>query len=209
MRQRQFIDTHKAITPLVVLGLMAWYGQWHSMTAWVYLALHGSYGMLWLIKSRTFPDRQWDQDCSLLYGLLIWATLTLYWIAPWMITAWDIQAPPWLIGICTSAFVFGVFLHFTADMQKHNSLALRPGLITTGLWSRTRNPNYLGELLIYAGFTSLAMHWLPLTALAAVVLLLWFPNMLRKDKSLSRYTEFAEYKARSGRLLPKLFRGAL
>jgi steroid 5-alpha reductase family enzyme len=37
----------------------------------------------------------------------------------------------------------GIFLHFAADMQKHISLALRPGqLVTEGLWSRTRNPNY-------------------------------------------------------------------
>jgi protein-S-isoprenylcysteine O-methyltransferase Ste14 len=204
VRQKHFIDSHKALTPLVVLALMAWYEQWQNVTAWVYLALHGTYGLLWLLKSHTFPDKQWEQPCPLWYGLLIWATLTLYWIAPWMITAWSLTAPPWLLGLCISAFAFGVFLHFSADMQKHQHLALQPGLMTTGLWSRTRNPNYLGELLIYMGFTALAMHWLPLLTLAVVVVGLWLPNMWRKDRSLSRYAEFADYKARSGLLFPRL-----
>ncbi len=30
------------------------------------------------------------------------------------------------------------------------------------------------------------------------------PNMLKKDKSLSRYPEFAEYKRHSGLVIPKL-----
>ncbi|PSN17333.1 steroid 5-alpha reductase, partial [filamentous cyanobacterium CCP5] len=34
------------------------------------------------------------------------------------------------------------------------------------------------------------------------------PNMRKKDESLSRYPEFADYRARSGLLLPQLFRGA-
>ncbi|NER47295.1 MAG: steroid 5-alpha reductase, partial [Symploca sp. SIO1A3] len=33
----------------------------------------------------------------------------------------------------------------------------------------------------------------------------FIPNMLKKDKSLSRYPEFEEYKANSGLLLPQLF----
>ena len=30
----------------------------------------------------------------------------------------------------------------------------------------------------------------------------WVPNMLKKDASLSRYPEWAEYKARSWRFIP-------
>ena len=70
--------------------------------------------------------------------------------------------------------------------------------------SHTRNPNYLGELLIYAGFSSLAAEWawVPACVLAAFLVIIWGPNMRRKDKSLSRYPEFAEYKRRSGLIIP-------
>jgi steroid 5-alpha reductase family enzyme len=48
-------------------------------------------------------------------------------------------------------------------MQKYVSLQLNPGqLISNGFFQRTRNINYFGELLIYAGFGLLAMHWLPI-----------------------------------------------
>lgn len=90
-------------------------------------------------------------------------------------------------------------------MQKHVQLSLRPGLITTGMFARCRNPNYFGELLIYLGFASLARHWAPLAALGLFVIAIWIPNMLKKDRSLARYPEFAAYKKRSALFIPFLF----
>jgi steroid 5-alpha reductase family enzyme len=87
-------------------------------------------------------------------------------------------------------------------MQKHVTLSLQKGLIQDGLWSRCRNPNYFGELLIYAGFSSLAMHWAPLAALALFVGAVWIPNMRKKDRSISRHEGFAEYKKRSKLFIP-------
>lgn len=205
MKQKHFIDSHKGATSLAVLAMMAFYDQWANVTAWVYLALHGTYGILWVLKSRSFPDRQWEQQTSLGFGLVIWASLSLYWIAPWLITSRGIQAPPWLIGLCVAMYGVGVFYHFTADMQKHVALQLRPGLITDGLWATNRNPNYFGELLIYAGFSLLAMHWVPLAALSLFVAAVWLPNMRRKDRSLSRYPQFGEYRARSRLFIPFVF----
>ena len=68
----------------------------------------------------------------------------------------------------------------------------------------SRNPNYLGEMLIYASFALLAMHGLPWLVLAGFWLGVFLPNMRRKDESLARHPEFAAWKARTGLLLPKL-----
>jgi steroid 5-alpha reductase family enzyme len=90
-------------------------------------------------------------------------------------------------------------------MQKYISLKLIPGrLITTGLMARTRNMNYFGELLIYGSFVLLALHWLPTAILMAWVLFIWVPNMLRKDRSLSRYPDFKAYKERTKLFIPFL-----
>lgn len=207
MKQKYFIDSHKAITPLAILALMAFYGQWYNPTAWVYFGLHGSYGLLWVLKSRIFGDRQWEQPTGWGYGLVIWGGLTLYWLAPWLITSRSVEAPPWLLGLCVFGYGLGVFLHFAADMQKSTALALRPGeLITDGLFARTRNPNYLGELLIYLSFALLALHWAPLLVVALFLVVVWIPNMRRKDRSLARYPAFADYRSRSGLLIPKAIR---
>lgn len=97
----------------------------------------------------------------------------------------------------------GLFWHFVSDMQKDMSLKLNPGsLITDGLWGVVRNPNYFGELLIYLGFSLLAFHWAPLLAIAFFLITVWIPNMRRKDASLSRYPEFADYRARTKLFIP-------
>src|SRR5512144_3101983 len=97
LKPKYFIDSHKGLTGLAVLAMIAIYHQWENPTAWVYLGMHGTYGILWVLKSRIFPDKQWDQPCSLWYGLYIWGGLTLYWIAPWLIALRGLQAPGWLL----------------------------------------------------------------------------------------------------------------
>jgi len=206
MKQKYFINSHKAVTFLAVLGMMTWFQQWDNPTAWIYLALHGTYGILWVVKSRIFPDKQWEKDKGLFYGLFIWAGLTLYWIAPFIITSQNVQAPFWLLGLSVSMYTFGIFFHYAADMQKHIQLKYNPGhLIDDGLMARVRNINYFGELLIYLGFGILTMHWLPLLVIALYLVVTWFPNMYKKEKSLSRYPGFVEYKRKSKLFIPFLF----
>lgn len=206
MKQKHFIDSHKAVTGLFILALIAYYHQWQNPTAWIYLGLHGTYGILWVLKSRIFPDRQWEQTTGWAYGLYIWGGLSLYWVAPWLLMARGVQAPAWYLGACTSLNIFGVFFHFAADMQKYTALQLRPGyLIEDGLFTRVRNINYFGELLIYAGFGLLAMHWLPVVILLVWVMLIWLPNMRRKERSLARYPGFTAYKERTRLFIPFLF----
>lgn len=203
---KYYIDSHKGLTGPFVLGLIAYYHAWDNLLAWIYLALHGTYGVLWVLKSRYFGDKNWERRVGLGVALYTWGGLSLYWVTPWLIVSHrNHPIAPWMVGLCIAMYSFGVFLHFASDMQKHMSLAYRRGtLLTDGLWSLSRNPNYLGELFIYLGFSLLAMHWIPLAALGAFVVTVWIPNMRRKDRSLSRYPEFAAYKAQTKLLIPYL-----
>ncbi len=203
MRQRHAIDLHKLLTAPVVLAMMFAYGGF-SATAWLYLALHGSYGWMWLYKSAAFPDRQWEEPASPREALQLFLGLGLYWIAPWLIVSRDVEAPPWILALAVGLWGFGTLLHFGADAQKHFVLRARPGLITDGFFARTRNPNYLGEILIYAGFATLSMHWVPWLVNLAYWLGVFLPNMRKKDESMSRYPEWEAYVARTGLLLPRL-----
>lgn len=198
-----FIDTHKGSNALAILALMAHFDAWHNETAWVYLALHGTYGALWITKSRVFPDKQWEQPVPWSTGLATWAFLSLYWVAPYLITSRDLHAQPWLLGLCVALWGVGIFLHFASDMQKHMHLQLAPGtLLTTGLWGRCRNPNYLGEFLVYLPFCLLGMHWATMVVLGLAVFAIWLPNMIKKDRSLARYPGFAAWRERSWLFVP-------
>ena len=190
----------------MVLFLIYLFGRWDNSTAWIYLALHGSYGMMWVLKSMIFPDKTWDAKCSIWYGLYIWGGLTLYWISPFIITSSPVYNSPMYLGLMVAIFAMGVFFHYAADMQKYSHIKLQPGnLITDGMMHRCRNTNYFGELLIYLSFALLSYHWIPIVVLASFMCIIWFPNMRRKDKSLSRYTEYEEYKKRTSLLIPFLW----
>ena len=110
-----------------------------------------------------------------------------------------------LVATAIALNILGVFLHYGSDAQKYYTLKYRSGLITEGFFARCRNPNYLGEILIYLAFAMLAMHWLPFVILGGLIAGVFIPNMLKKDQSLSRYPEFNVYKGNSGLLFPKLF----
>lgn len=207
MPRKFFIDTHKGVTFLAILIMIGIFHQWSNPAAWIYLALHGTYGMLWVFKSRVFPDRKWEEKINPWWGIFYyWGGMTLYWVAPFLITSRSVQAPPWLMALVISLYTLGVFLHFTADMQKFVQLQHNPGqLITDGMLRRTRSINYFGELLIYGAFALLAMHWLPFAILGLVIVIEWLPNMNRKDHSLSRYPEFAEYRRTTRKFIPFLY----
>ena len=88
-------------------------------------------------------------------------------------------------------------------MQKHSYLKLNPGkLIKDGMFLKNRNTNYLGELFIYLGFSLLAVDWFPLICLMIIIVIIWIPNMIKKDKSLSKYPDFKDYKKKSKIFFP-------
>lgn len=203
MKSKYAINLHKGLTFFVVLGLMFVY-QNYTLGAWVYLALHGTYGFLWLLKDRIFPDAQWEQPISIPQGIFIFIMLILYWIAPFILISSGTVPPLPLVALAISGNIFGVFLHFASDAQKYYTLKYQKGLITEGFFARCRNTNYLGEILIYSSFAMLSQHWLPFLILGTLITIVFIPNMLKKDKSLSRYPDFEEYKRCSGMLFPNL-----
>ncbi len=212
MKQKHFIDFHKGINSIFILLLMYYFDSWNNIVAWIYLALHGTYGYMWILKSKIFPDRQWESKTTIRYGLFIWLGLSLYWISPYIIISGNSILPfsipmyPIYIFFCLTIYIFGVFLHFTSDIQKYIQLKYNPSnLIDNGMFKLLRNTNYLGELLIYLGFSLLALDWTPIIALMIFIIFIWIPNMYKKDTSLSKYSEFKKYKSKTKRFIPFLW----
>ena len=203
-----YINAHKILVIPVVLALMWAYDNW-SIAAFVYLGMHGTYSLLWLVKESTFPDRRFQEPQPIWIGILfIFLPLAGYYAAPFLLISRHSILPPYLFAIVIALFTIGVFLHFVGDAQKYYTLKVKPGLIEEGLFSRTRNPNYLGEILIYVAYALMALHWLPFLVLGGWIFGFFVRNMLKKDQSLSRHPGFREYKQRTGLLFPRLLRGA-
>jgi hypothetical protein len=56
--------------------------------------------------------------------------------------------------------------------------------------------------MIYLGFALMVWHWLPFLVLAWVWGGLFTANMMAKEASMSRYLEWAAYKARTHWVIP-------
>jgi hypothetical protein len=54
------VNAHKILVTPIVLALMWHFHNW-SAAAFLYLGLHGTYSLLWLIKQAVFPDTRFAQ----------------------------------------------------------------------------------------------------------------------------------------------------
>ncbi len=190
------------------LGFLIWWYDNHSVAAWIYLALHGGYGVVWLIKDLAFPDPGWQKRITLLGGVNAFlGVLGWYWVFGWLLISgtadptYPLPEPAWF-ALCITLCLVGSVIMIAADAQKFYTLRLRKGLITDGLHRWVRHPNYLGEMMIYGSFALMVWHWLPFVVLAWVWIGVFAVNMLHKEASMSRYPEWAEYRQRSWWLIP-------
>ena len=136
---------------------------------------------------------------------------------PWQKTARRLRVP---LGFATAAIFFlfarpsprllalslplvlpGLFLRgYAAGYVKKNAELTR-----TGPYAHTRNPLYLGSMLIAFGFALAAGRvWLGVL-LAALFLAIYWPTILSEETFLrGAFPEFEAYAAKVPRLLPRL-----
>ena len=115
-------------------------------------------------------------------------------------------------------WVFGFAIEVIADLQK-NRFNANPDnkgkFIQTGLWSRSRHPNYFGEIVLWVGVTVIALpvlrgwQWVTLISPVFVTLLLTrisgVPLLEKKaDKKWGGQEDYESYKKRTPVLIPRL-----
>ena len=201
------INFQKAGTFFFLLGLIAYFEN-YSTTAWIYTAMHGSYGLVWILKDVAFPDPNWQRRITIGGGINAFVTvLGWYWVFGWLLISGTVQPDyplpdyAWYC-LCISLCIVGSVIMIAADAQKYFTLRVQRGLITDGMHRYIRHPNYLGEIMIYGSFALMVWHWLPALVLAWVWLGIFAVNMISKEASMSRYPEWASYKKRTWWLVP-------
>src|SRR4051812_41818721 len=104
------------------------------------------------------------------------------------------------IGVVISAIGLGLRAYASGYVKKAQELA------TTGPYAYTRNPLYLGSMIIAAGFAIAARNWWLAAGMAAMFVVIYVP-VIRFEEDLLRGLfpgEFEAYMARVPRLLPRL-----
>ena len=121
-----------------------------------------------------------------------------------------------LIGFLVWAFGFGI--EVIADAQKNHfnaDPANKGKFIQTGLWSRSRHPNYFGEIVLWVGVAVIALpvlqgwQWIGLISPVFVTLLITrvsgVPLLEKKaDKKWGGQADYEAYKKSTPVLIPRL-----
>lgn len=115
----------------------------------------------------------------------------------------------WIIGFGFEAIADSQKSQFNADPKNKGKF------IQTGLWSRSRHPNYFGEIVLWIGVTIIALpvlqswQWIALISPIFVALLITrisgVPMLEQKaDKKWGGQADYEAYKKNTPVLIPKL-----
>lgn len=115
----------------------------------------------------------------------------------------------WLIGFAIEVAADSQKSSFNADPKNKGKF------IETGLWSRSRHPNYFGEIALWIGITIITLpvlqgwQWIALISPVFVILLLTRVSGIpllekRADEKWGGQADYESYKARTPILIPKL-----
>ena len=153
---RDIINIQKGGTFFAMLYLMYHFKNF-STGPFMYLALHGMYGIIWIMKDYTFGDPSFQVKTSLGTALSTVLILLAYWYNGYaLMSGVGIQSPtPERMCTALLCFIIGAIFMMGSDLQKNITLKYKKGLIDDGFFKYTRNPNYFGEILIYGSFSIL------------------------------------------------------
>lgn len=124
--------------------------------------------------------------------------------AVYLIELWRRQPSPTAIAWSLLLVIPGLWLRgYASGYVKKNR-----ELTQTGPYAYTRNPLYLGSILIAAGFAVALMSWPVAAMLAAMFLIIYVPVIASEERFLrSTFADFEAYCRRVPRLFPRFSAG--
>lgn len=202
LKLKNVVNFQKGGTFFYTLMLMEYFKN-YNITSYIYLALHGTYGMIWLIKDKIMPDSNWERKITIPSAILSFIlVLGPYWMFPYYTVKNKIDADHFTIFSAISLHTLGIVLMMASDSQKYFTLQIKRKLINNGWFAKIRNTNYLGEMMIYFSYALLSRRKESFLILAYVWSLLFIPNMLNKDKRILKKDGGQEYIKKSNMLIP-------
>jgi steroid 5-alpha reductase family enzyme len=229
MQTEKFFDLTGSLTYISVTIIAVIFSKGADVRSILLAALV----MIWAIRLGSFlfgrirkagKDDRFDEIKPSFFRFLNTWTIQGLWVTFTMAAA--------LVAITTSArkeldafavvgfliWVFGFAIEVMADSQKSRFSANpenKGRFIQTGLWSRSRHPNYFGEIVLWVGVAIIAVpvlqgwQWVALISPLFVTLLLTrvsgVPLLENKaDKKWGGQEDYESYKKKTPVLIPKL-----
>ena len=114
---RYTVNFMKGTMMFYLFALMIYFDNF-SLGAWTYLALHGSYGFLWLAKDLVFPDPLTQAKMPVVSWLILVVPVLLPYqmIGFWMMSGTENRNPSYeRVFVAYTMYVFGVVMMMVTD----------------------------------------------------------------------------------------------
>ena len=202
------INVAKIVTIFCLITLAFVYGI-NGERQIIYLCLHISYCLWWLLEQWLFPQRR-QQLFTEKVGILTLAIVILFvgvfYCLPGYFAFTNPNPVSYLtIAITLPLYIFGSLINTGADVQKMVAKSMGGGLVKDGIWRSVRHINYLGDLMRYTSFSLIAGNWWAFL-LPGIITLLYVQRINQKEQSMvNKYSDFVAYQQNSSRLLPWLW----
>ena len=199
------INTAKVITILCLISLALIYGI-NDTRQVIYLCLHISYCLWWLLEQWLFPQRRqqlFTEKVGILTFILVLLFVGIFYALPGYLAFTNPNPVSYLtIALALPLYIFGSLINTGADIQKMVAKSMRGGLVKDGIWRSVRHINYLGDLMRYTSFSIVAGQ-LWAFVLPGIITLVYWQRIRQKEKAMAeKYPEFPAYQQNSSRLIP-------
>ena len=200
------VNIQKGGTIIIMYLLMLYFNNF-STGAYIYLSLHGSYGIIWVIKDLIFPDKSMHVKTCLIPVCALIGLLLLYWGMGFeMMFGLGIQEPNNLrIFLSFFIYSFGLVFMLCSDLQKYIILRYKKILVNNYFLAWNRNTNFLGEIMIYFSFAFIVGRIECYLLLIFVWSTFFAGRIYLKEKSLEKKKGYDLYIKNSYLILFKFF----
>jgi steroid 5-alpha reductase family enzyme len=233
LRTERFFDLTGSATFFVISVVLVLLTPMPDARSWILAGMV----MLWAARLGSFlamrvhkagSDGRFDEiKGSPLRFLQVWviqgAWVSLTAAAAWIAISTDAAARPplgWLSIVGVVVWALGMVVEIVADAQKsafRKDPRNRDEFIRTGLWSRSRHPNYFGEIVIWVGVFITAApvltgwQWVAVLSPLFVILLLTRVSGIplleaRAEKKWGDRADYIAYRDSTPVLVPRLTR---
>lgn len=230
MQSERFFDLTGSLTYISVTTIALLLSSDIDSRAWLLWALvivwAGRLGtFLFLRVLKAGKDARFDELKPSFFRFLntwtlqaLWVTLTVG-AALAAITTTNRRPLGWVAVIGLMIWLVGFGIEALADAQKNRfrqDPANKGRFIRSGLWSRSRHPNYFGEIVIWVGVALIALPvlrgWQLVTLISPVFVALLLTQVSgvpilerRADEKWGGQEDYEDYKEKTPVLVPRLF----
>ncbi|WP_072619475.1 DUF1295 domain-containing protein [Spirulina major] len=208
LTQLDAINIAKALTIVLLISYALYFGI-NGVRQIIYLCLHITYCVWWLIEQWLFPSRRQQ----IFQDQVDWVTL----LSILMFVGGIYSLPGYLACINTTVvsylaiafsiplFMIGSLINATADIQKLTAKKYNSGLVKDEIWRISQNINYFGDLMRYLSFAiisgSLWSYILP----GLIFIMYLFRIKEKRVPMQEKYADYPEYSTNTKQLIPGIW----